>query len=348
MRKYFTEFCLHTYTSFKAILPINAIEDYDDGRVYSIYMILGLPKVRYVNGSFISGDKGISFDYFIIKDGVESKVEVREHIIFPDFDHSYFKITCNFPFETITITLNRDYCINRLLELYKFPSPTGMSVEEVADHMIEVLSSPYPVYAWYKERLSNMERMLEAKVLYVGQTQGKDGKRTAQQRLSSHSTFQKILSDTLTTYQDRQLMVLLLEISNDMHISMDGTSKVTHKTMDEDDIHWREALVAEYHQKQIINITEAALINYYKPHYNVNFVENFPNSSHLTYKQYYDLDFNSIVVELDLDFDTGKAPVVLVSDTIESSSVHELISFELDITGTFSSMYEIFGNRILP
>jgi|GEM_PF-3100290 len=36
-------------------------------------------------------------------------------------------------------------------------------------------------------------------------------------------------------------------------------------------------------EQQIINITEAALINYFKPPYNVNFVENFPNVRHKGY-----------------------------------------------------------------
>ena len=43
---------------------------------------------------------------------------------------------------------------------------------------------------------------------------------------------------------------------------------------------------------------------YFKPEYNVNFVENFPNENHKGYKQYFELDYNSLCVEIDLEFDS--------------------------------------------
>ena len=36
---------------------------------------------------------------------------------------------------------------------------------------------------------------------------------------------------------------------------------------------------------QIINITEAAMINYFKPPYNINFIDNFPDKNHKGYSQ---------------------------------------------------------------
>ncbi len=32
------------------------------------------------------------------------------------------------------------------------------------------------------------------------------------------------------------------------------------------------------------------MINYFKPEYNINFVENFPDENHRGYRQYFDLD----------------------------------------------------------
>lgn len=50
---------------------------------------------------------------------------------------------------------------------------------------------------------------------------------------------------------------------------------------------------------QIINATEAALINHFKPKYNDKFKNNFPDLKHKDYQFYYDYNYNSICVELD-------------------------------------------------
>lgn len=59
---------------------------------------------------------------------------------------------------------------------------------------------------------------------------------------------------------------------------------------------------SELKENQIINVAEAAIINYFNPKYNTNFIDNFPNINHKGYKQYYDLDYNSISVKIDMEF----------------------------------------------
>ncbi|APQ72887.1 TPA: hypothetical protein ACXDAY_002986 [Clostridium botulinum] len=56
-------------------------------------------------------------------------------------------------------------------------------------------------------------------------------------------------------------------------------------------------------KNQIINIAEAAISTYFKAEYNTNFVEHFPSDKHRGYRRYHDLDYNYIVVELDMEFD---------------------------------------------
>ena len=75
-------------------------------------------------------------------------------------------------------------------------------------------------------------------------------------------------------------------------------------TEEEGDKHMHDVLCNLPRLDQVINIMEAALINYFKPEYNVNFVENFPNENHKGYKQYFELDYNSLCVEIDLEFDS--------------------------------------------
>jgi hypothetical protein len=51
-------------------------------------------------------------------------------------------------------------------------------------------------------------------------------------------------------------------------------------------------------EQQKINFTEAALIRYFEPPYNKIYKDTFPNPAHSTYSQCYELDINSICIEL--------------------------------------------------
>ena len=86
-------------------------------------------------------------------------------------------------------------------------------------------------------------------------------------------------------------------------MSFDGISKVFTKSEDESLEHLKNVCSDLPQENQVINIVEAAMINYFKPEYNINFVENFPDENHRGYRQYFDLDYNSLTVEVDLDFD---------------------------------------------
>ena len=85
------------------------------------------------------------------------------------------------------------------------------------------------------------------------------------------------------------------------------------------------------------------LHNYFKPEFNVNCVENFPDEHHKGYKQYFDLDYNSLVVELDLEFDN--APLIqFYTQTNRINSSFDFIRYKLYNDNNRLSMYEIFKN----
>ena len=85
----------------------------------------------------------------------------------------------------------------------------------------------------------------------------------------------------------------------------------------------------------------AALINYFKPEYNVNFVENFPNENHKGYKQYFDLDYNALTVELDLEFDNAPS-IQLYTATNRINGSFDFIQYRLFNDNERNDMYEIF------
>ena len=112
-------------------------------------------------------------------------------------------------------------------------------------------------------------------------------------------------------------------------------------TEEESDKHMHDVLSNLPQLDQVINITEAALINYFKPEYNINFVENFPNENHKGYKQYFDLDYNALCVEIDLEFD-GLNWVQLYSDTNKITTSFDFIQYQLYNDNNRLSMYDIF------
>src|SRR5699024_2459823 len=142
---------------------------------------------------------------------------------------------------------------------------------------------------------------LKSKILYVGQSYGKAGERDAIQRLSSHSTLQRILADTMNRSIEKEIAITLWEFTPRLISSFDGISKKHLTSEKEDSDHIEKVLSAPplWIDNQIINITEAALINYFKPEYNKVFKNNFPDITHKGYKFYYDYDYNAITVELD-------------------------------------------------
>ena len=112
-------------------------------------------------------------------------------------------------------------------------------------------------------------------------------------------------------------------------------------TTEEDTNHVEKVLSNLHQEQQVINITEAALINYFKPQYNTMFVENFPSEKHMSYKQYFDLDYDDLVIEINMESDVFPY-VILFSDKAQIASPWECIHNQLDNSNERESMYSIF------
>ncbi|MGO1073407.1 hypothetical protein [Lysobacter sp. CA199] len=110
-------------------------------------------------------------------------------------------------------------------------------------------------------------------VLYVGQSQGRKKARIALDRLRNHHTFQAILADFHTFHPEMELLLLLYQfgssqkfISNAGDFSLDPLA-----TPDEDRAHLERIMNAQVLRRDRVSLVEAALINYFKPHYNIVF-----------------------------------------------------------------------------
>lgn len=130
----------------------------------------------------------------------------------------------------------------------------------------------------------------------------------------------------------------LWEFSPRLLSSFDGISK-NYLTSSEEDIKHLEQVMGNpplWIDSQIINVTEAGLINYFKPEYNEKFKNNFPDVEHKGYRFYYDYDYNAIEIELD----TQCVNIELFSET-QSYTSWGSIKYHLNSEEQRRSMFDI-------
>lgn len=115
------------------------------------------------------------------------------------------------------------------------------------------------------------------KIEYIGQSYAQNGSRTAQNRLSSHSTLQKILVDnSLERNKDIRLFLLGVDIACIDNEFLTGKESPIFNIRDVD------VTISSDH----VNLFEAYLINTFKPKYNKNFVSGeVPSGFHGSYKK---------------------------------------------------------------
>lgn len=261
-RKYMSEFALHTYSSQVTVVSPKLLETVDVSNAdYHIYMINKIKRLSFVENSLK-----------VLNSHVE--VQIKHGVTLVD------KI------ETIEIPLQKN------MVGYEFEGDKRLVMRDGHGGGVKV------DILWLYSTFSTKELVCE--ILYVGQSYGKKGDRDALIRLKSHETLQKILTDILYEDINYEVAITLWEFTPRLITSIDGRNEfqVTDK---DDKQHFEKVLSAPplIIDNQIINVTEAALINYFKPKYNYNFKDNFPDITHKGYTFYYNYDYNAIIVELD-------------------------------------------------
>ncbi|WP_248966275.1 hypothetical protein [Sphaerisporangium perillae] len=141
--------------------------------------------------------------------------------------------------------------------------------------------------------------LYEQEVLYVGQAFGKDGERTAFDRLRSHSTLQRIYSELPP---DKEIWLSLCRITDAAlsgtmtpHLLAEIEDDEENATRTVDMLRWAED--RDFLSREGIALTEAALIRFFQPKYNKIFRDNFPDPQHVSTRECYDLEINTLAME---------------------------------------------------
>lgn len=337
MHKYSCEFELGVYCSYKTLVPVEQLESIGNQNRYHIYFILSTPKITIAN--ILSDEKGISFRL------VKHLGDNEEYFDFQDIDilglgmnYSYAKVSTSYPYSKINIAFDKDY----LKQFYKdnIEGKIKMNRSEFLHHKNLNIDCDIILDSMN----TGIYNTREMEVLYAGQAYGDRGKRTALDRLRSHEKLQKILIDCNSKYPHKRIYILLLEMSTQLLSGFNGISKEFMCSEEESEEHLKKVISDLPKEKQVINITEAAIINYFKPKYNINFVDNFPSIKHKGYGQYYDLDYNCISIELDMQF--KEMPYLqLYTDKNRLSNPFQAIEYNLFNDPNRSNMHDIFNKK---
>lgn len=183
---------------------------------------------------------------------------------------------------------------------------------------------------------------LDLEILYVGQAYGKEGSRTAADRLKQHGTLQGIYAEAIRRSPDQEVWIVVSEFEPLLLGSIDGRSTEFSTTIEEDDEHIKTVTSTQITEQQMINFTEAALIKYFQPPYNKIFKDTFPNPAHSTYSECYDIDLNMVCVE----FQTEELRLRLWSEAVQPDWIH-FCSFPLHSREERQYMFEIEGSKLI-
>lgn len=208
----------------------------------------------------------------------------------------------------------------------------------------ELLFAKSSVY--YTMHLRNHPDEINAELLYIGQSYGKEGERKVSDRLKNHSTLQKIYSEISQKNPDKEIWLNLLSFEQIMHTSFDGLSGTSKKQKDDVKIVsnvMNKFVNKKLNEKEIINFTEAALIKYFKPKYNIMYKDIFPSIDHKSYKEAIELDINCVAFQLDTECINLK----LYTEAVQPN-------FSNMVTYTFKSkqgkknLFDMFDYTLIP
>lgn len=206
------------------------------------------------------------------------------------------------------------------------------------DLMIEVSDYPHDLLIWRFSNgklatgipvalaaytlQGNFHELLDNEIIYIGQAYGPDGHRSALKRLATHSTLQKIQADLMAHEPDSEIILLLFKYIYPPYcfFEIDPTVPAI-KNADEDRQHFQNVLWDYPQESETITIAEAALIRYFQPYYNKVYKDSFPSTNLECLHSCYNLDFHSLVVEID----SGDGAPAMYSEKVTRGTHHMAI-----------------------
>lgn len=288
-------------------------KDFDDEYPCHIYFITARPRVVLCPEKCEFGGYQVKL-VFKIQKGF--KFEEKELILRTSEDTSKFELKTDFPCSKFYIFQDGKQLLYAKSSLYYF-----MHIRDYNEDM-------------------------DSELLYIGQSFGANGERKSPDRLKSHSTLQNIYSEAIQNNPDKEIWINLLSFERILFTSFDGLDKTNKR--EDNEVEKASNVMHKFmnnklNEKQIINFTEASLIKYWKPRYNIIYKDKFPDPAHKSYSECYDLDINSVAIEMD----TEPIGTKLFTNTINPQFIN-LGSFTLKSREKRKSLFNILDDSLIP
>lgn len=159
----------------------------------------------------------------------------------------------------------------------------------------------YPIFSFIQMCAVDLDPYLNLEVLYIGQAFGKTGKRLAVDRLSNHRALKRIQNDISEREPENEVFVLMYRYGTQKNfMSTEGDPNlIPQASAQEESDNFRRMMKQSVDRRLRIYLTEAALIRYFRPHYNEIFKKTFPSRKHLIVRKALEFGYSALAVEID-------------------------------------------------
>lgn len=138
----------------------------------------------------------------------------------------------------------------------------------------------------------------DLEVEYVGMSYA-EGRRSAKDRLLSHSTLQTVLADLNHEAPDKEVLLALFRYAPPrVMMVFNGRDKTLDADDDRDFMGDLEAVNQNLSKDLQIALIEAGLIKYFQPKYNDKYKQRFPHPTHVILEELYSVNIAALSVEI--------------------------------------------------
>lgn len=171
-------------------------------------------------------------------------------------------------------------------------------------------------------RLNEKYGVLTFLVKYIGQAYGKEGSRNALDRLMKHEKLQEIAIKGVP--EGYRFQVLMLQLAPINQVITMFNPRAEDSSMGNERITQGLDKLFGTTEKERVSLYEAALIRYFLPSFNREFIDSFPSTNLKILQDCYDKDFAAVSAEINFE----PSPLTLYSESVAARSSH-LAYFDL-------------------
>ncbi|VWC46424.1 hypothetical protein [Burkholderia lata] len=196
--------------------------------------------------------------------------------------------------------------------------------------------STIPAHVLISNTSHKLSNHTTLEVLYVGQAYGQHGKRLTVDRLSDHTTFQRILAESIESNPCDEVLLLFFRYEHARNIiSTAGDFSIEPSaSREEEQKHLQHCGELKLDRRTRITLAEAALINYFKPAYNIMHKNSFqPDRMKRlkTLEKLFKLDLSALIVEINTSnfkskLSSASAPAAKLNDFFDNPTIERFES----------------------